>query len=201
MPTDAERIEIRKKMNTTLEGLSPGERPSAAARGCTGLQSLGSWREVRAVLLYLAFGKELDNGPVIESALSEGKAVFAPVVQDRELEFREVRSLAGPFETGPFGIREPGLDARRWSPLAVPGPALVVVPGLAFTPEGGRMGRGGGFYDRFISRIRLESRAAGEQPPLFIGYGYRFQLHDRLPLRDHDQVLDGVICESAIYLN
>ena len=187
-------------MKTALTGIPPADRKSAAVRSCARLKGIRTWRDIRTVLVYLSFGDELDTGPVIESALSEGKSVFAPVVQDRDLVFRAVEFPDGPFERGPFGIREPGPDRRRWSSLTIPGPSLVVVPGLAFTSDGGRLGRGGGFYDRFISGIRLESRAAGEHPPLFVGYGYDIQVLEDLPLQDHDEILDGIITESAAYM-
>ncbi len=92
---------------------------------------------------------------------------------------------------------EPGREAPRWNGLAAPGPTLVLVPGLAFTKNGGRLGRGGGYYDRFIANVRLEFQTSGEKPPLFFGFAFASQVLQILPLESHDETLDGMITEKG----
>jgi 5-formyltetrahydrofolate cyclo-ligase len=90
---------------------------------------------------------------------------------------------------GAFGILEPAAaGALEAGEL---GPALVCVPGVAFTPAAARLGRGGGYYDRLLAALSAEAVTAG--------LGYSFQLIDRLPEQLHDRRLDLVVTESAVY--
>jgi len=188
------RIEVRRR----VAALDPTERRRSARALCGRLKASTAWREARCLLAYLAFGAELDLDPLIRDALDEGKEVYVPRIDGPDMEFRRLTSLDGPFDPGPFGIRTPRADRPRWMPLAVPGPALTAVPGLAFDASGRRLGRGGGYYDRFIENVRRECRAVGESPPSFIGCAYPEQVVPALPWDDHDAVLDGLVTEDGL---
>ena len=200
MPEESEKATLRRKMNRRLESLDPDLQVRQAGLACNTLKKSLPWREARVILLYMSFGRELSADPVLDAALAEGKSVFAPAIIDGDLEFRRIRSVSGPFLSGPFGIREPTEESGQWNMMATPGPSLVLVPGLAFDESGGRLGRGAGYYDRFIERVRLEARSAGESPPLFLGYGYFFQKIKTVPMEDHDQRLDGWIAGDSLRL-
>ena len=198
---NAEGIAARKKaartaMQAALAAIPEDRRRMAATRACARLKAVRAWREARCVLIYLSFGRELDADPAVEAALEEGKAVYVPRIIGEKMDFRRIGNLSGPFGKGPFGIREPLPDAPLWNALALPGPALMVVPGLAFDRGGRRLGRGGGYYDRFLSRIRGEAAAAGELPPACLGYGYSDQLLDEVPAGGGDQRLEGVVTDA-----
>lgn len=97
---------------------------------------------------------------------------------------------------------EPDLEAlRRWcesrgdlvtTPEEAPDPGsvdLVIVPGVAFTAEGARLGQGGGWYDRFLSRTRADC--------VCVGVGFAVQISEALPCEEHDVVMDHVVTEEA----
>jgi len=75
------------------------------------------------------------------------------------------------------------------------GPSLVLTPGLLFDEDGGRLGRGGGFFDRFIREFRSGEAASDVASPLFIGYAYDEQIVEKVPRGSGDELLDGVLTD------
>ena len=143
---------------------------------------------------------ELDTRAVITKAWEEGKTVFVPRVMDDHLVFLSLESFSDSFDTGSFGIREPKLSRPRWHPLSSVGPTLVLAPGLAFDLGGGRLGRGGGYYDRFLSEIRLAADAAGETPPVCLGFAFDQQVFDNVPMTEKDERMDGLVTDKRTIL-
>lgn len=192
----SEKDALRKKTARLLAAFSPANRNSASSAAATNLKEQNYWRESRSVLGYLSFGSELSADKLLRNALAEGKYVYVPKVMGGQLDFHRIMSLDDNFSKGVFGIREPSEESPKWDFKTSPHPVLVLVPGLAFTGKGARLGRGGGYYDRFISRIRSEASAAGEQAPLCIGYAFQDQIVDSLPTSDHDEFLNGIVTDS-----
>jgi 5-formyltetrahydrofolate cyclo-ligase len=124
-------------------------------------------------------------------ALDEAKPVLLPrIAATGSLEFA---ALGDPLalREGRMGILEP--------PCALPPQSLdpddlVLVPGLAFDREGGRLGRGGGYYDRALAVGR-----GAELRPLLIGVGFSYQLVERVPMGELDVRLDGVVSELELF--
>jgi 5-formyltetrahydrofolate cyclo-ligase len=158
------------------------------------------WKECRSLLVYLAFGPELDTGGVVRSALELGIEVFSPCIRGDVMEFRRIGGLGDATGKGVLGIREPGENAAVWSLPEAPSPSLVLTPGLAFDTRGGRLGRGRGYYDRFIRRVRKEAGTAGVPCPLFIGYAYNGQIVPEVPVDGNDERLDGLVTDGFIGL-
>jgi 5-formyltetrahydrofolate cyclo-ligase len=116
------------------------------------------WKQYETVLLFLSAGREIDTSPILKSALEGGKRVFAPRLAGEGMVFCRVPSAAGPWEEGLFGIPEPPPPGDGAVLSAADFPALVFVPGLAFDAGGGRLGRGGGYYDRFLAGLEAAGR-------------------------------------------
>lgn len=93
-----------------------------------------------------------------------------------------------PVERGAFGIPEPSSDAPELVPQALD---AVVVPGIAFTRDGFRLGQGGGFYDRYLARIRSDA--------LVVGVCYSWQVVDALPTEAHDMTMTHVVTETKYW--
>jgi 5-formyltetrahydrofolate cyclo-ligase len=137
------------------------------------------------MLLFLSAAGEIDSFPVLDSALKGGKRVFAPRLAGTGMVFCRVRSAAGPWERGPFGIREPAPSGEPFGSGGEDFPALVFVPGLAFDAGGRRLGRGGGFYDRFLAGLEAAGR-----PYLAMGLCTGCQLVPEVPVDDWDKRMD-----------
>ena len=138
------------------------------------------------VSVYLADAFEIDPAPLAAVLARLGATIALPAViaPDQKLVFR-LADPGGALEADAAGIPAPPAS----SPEAIPD--LVLAPLLGFDPYGGRIGQGGGYYDRTLAALR----AAG--PVTVIGLAYAGQACDRLPMGAHDQRLDGVLTEDG----
>jgi 5-formyltetrahydrofolate cyclo-ligase len=161
------------------------------------------WQTPKTVLLFLSTIHEIDVFPLLALALAQGKRVFAPRVTGKAMIFRPVRSAGGPWEKGPFGIPEPGEEALAGGSAAgeSPGPgaedfpALVIVPGLAFDAAGRRLGRGGAYYDRFLTELEALGR-----PFRTLGLCTGCQLVPEVPVDDWDKPMDYLCTGEKMFV-
>lgn len=134
---------------------------------------------------YMPIRTEIDPRPAMAEATAHG-VVGVPVIEaeGRPLHFSRWQP-DGPMREGPFGAQVPEVDDFFE-------PEIVIVPLVAFDRSGGRLGYGGGFYDRTLELLR--SRRA----TLAVGFAYAAQEADNLPLESTDQPLDLVITENEV---
>lgn len=137
------------------------------------------YRQAKTVYGYLPYNQEVRTVPMLQRALAEGKSVAVPKVFGDEMKFIYISDLSQ-VEKGYAGIPEPIADG----PVADDKTALVLMPGLAFDPQGHRIGYGGGFYDRFLE---LEP----DHPTLALCYD--FQMLPHLDTEEHDIPVDCVL--------
>ncbi len=141
------------------------------------------------IMVYVSVPGEVSTRKLLDEFLNKD-SVWIPRCHGDELEAVSIRSLDN-LRLGMFGIPEP---PRSLLPLPEPRSLdVVVVPGVAFDRNGRRLGRGKGFYDRFLSRL-------GETP-LRVGLAFDAQVVDELPQSEHDQSVDVVITETSLYLS
>ena len=159
----------------------------------------------KTLFAYLAFGGEIDPSRLIDDALARGITVAVPRViktgDIRDLEFRKIDSARGPFLRGAYGIGEPPSDAPLLWPAPIPAsafPLAVLVPALAFDRSGNRLGRGAGYYDRFLDAL-LRTCAREREAGLItlIGACHSFQIVDSVPVEPHDIGVDCIACEKG----
>ena len=143
------------------------------------LFALPCWAAADTVLAFAAMPDEPDTAAILRQALADGKRLLLPRVRSRtEMDWVEIPSLSL-LQPGAYGIPEPVDDG----PEADDPAALVLMPGLAFDPQGHRLGYGGGFYDRFLAA----------EPHPTIALCYAFQLLPRLETEAHDIPVDAVL--------
>ena len=128
---------------------------------------------------YLPYNQEVRTVPMLQRALDEGKRVAVPKVYGEEMRFIYLDDLTQ-VSKGYAGIPEPIADA----PVAEDKQALVLMPGLAFDPQGHRIGYGGGFYDRFLAQ-------EPHHPTLALCYEFQMQAH--LDTEEFDIPVDTVL--------
>jgi 5-formyltetrahydrofolate cyclo-ligase len=146
------------------------------------------WRKARVIAGYVSLGDEADVAPLLGLLSGQNVELALPAVAGRDsaLEFRRWKP-EDPLESGPFATRHPGEAAEKTIP------DLLLVPMLAYDLEGGRLGYGGGYYDRTLAALR----AAG--PVTAVGIAYAAQRMDGLPRETHDQPLDWIVTESEVW--
>ncbi len=173
----ADKATLRAQARALRRRLAEVEREAAerAARHVADLP------QGNVVAVYRAMGSELDPEPLARAMSAAGTTLCLPVVVDRDALMIFRRWLPGePLETDAAGCPAP-------LPLAeVVDPDLVLTPLLAFDDFGGRLGQGGGYYDRTL---------AARPGVLRIGFGYAGQAVARLPMESHDVRLHGVLTE------
>jgi len=189
MPLADEKKYFRAILKETRESIATSFAAQASARIQATLLDADFYHASRTVVLYSPLGKEVSTDLICDDALAAGRLVFYPRLDRRSdtLSLCPVGSRSG-LMPGAYGILEPATPSIETASLPQ---CVVVVPGLAFTREGERIGRGGGHYDRLIAAL----------PPhaITVGLAYSFQLLDTVPQSAWDRRLSFVVTESAIY--
>jgi 5-formyltetrahydrofolate cyclo-ligase len=140
-------------------------------------------------MVYFPLRGEIDTTEMVRKE-SEKRFCF-PVMdlEKKELKAFEVKNLESDFVRGPYGIKQP--DTKRTKEVDIKDIDLVVVPGLAFDYQRNRLGRGGGFYDRFLKKL--------SPPTKRVGVAFDFQILERLPIHlAFDEKVDIVVSEHSV---
>ena len=143
-----------------------------------------AYQKARSIYGYLPYNQEVRTTPMLERAQKDGKRVAVPKIIGDEMVFLWLDDLTK-VELGYCNIPEPIAN----EPVADDETALVLMPGLAFDPEGHRCGYGGGFYDRYLERHP-------DHPTLALCYG--FQMFDHLDTDAHDIPVDHVLSQEVL---
>jgi 5-formyltetrahydrofolate cyclo-ligase len=179
---------LRTEFLARRRGLTAEQVKIWSAAATARLLALPEAQGAETWLVYLASkDNELDTLPLVESLLGGGKTILVPVIDKGGLLLWSRLGSLSEVAPAQFGILEPRPECRR---IALPpGDALVIVPGIAFTRDGARIGYGGGYYDRFLGGF------AGTK----IALAFELQLADAIPTAPHDVFLDVVVTEAAVY--
>ncbi len=172
-----EKSAVRAEMSAFR--IRPEERTAASAAVCERLRACDEWQAAGTVLLYAPLPDELDVLPLMTG---NKRFCFPRYQADRVYAAAWVESRET-LMPGKFGILEPPAESLEIPPNEV---NLVIVPGLAFGMDCHRLGRGRGFYDRWLTEL------AGQK----IGVGYDHQLIETVPREEHDAQLDSVATPS-----
>jgi len=174
---------LRREIGAKKRALSAAEIESRSAILAEKLFSTVQYRDCKSLYAYLSFNQEVRTNPIIQRAWADGKRVAVPKVVGDEMVFIWIDSFEGLAPQGAFHIMEPIEDG----PVAEDETALILMPGLAFDPQGHRVGYGGGYYDRFLEN---------EPDHPLVALCYDFQLYDRLEVEAHDVPVDVVITDA-----
>lgn len=152
------------------------------------VEGLAAFRDAGVVALYAALGAEVDVAELARRVLARGATAVFPraVPGERRLVF--ARCAAGELVKGPLGVGEPPAGAPQVSPGEI---GCVILPGVGFSEDGLRLGRGGGYYDATLKGMPGVPR---------VGVAYDVQVVPALPREPHDVALDAVVTESRTLL-
>ncbi len=175
-----DKTALRRELAAKKRALTAAQIEAASAALAAQLFRHPLYQSARALYAYLSYNQEVRTAPILHQARLDGKRVAVPRVVGERIEFIWLEPETA-LESGYCGIPEPVGGAVADDPTA-----LVLMPGLAFDPEGNRLGYGGGFYDRFLER-------EPEHPTVALCYG--FQLLPHLEVQTHDRPVDVVISQ------
>lgn len=173
------KTELRRMIRERKRAMSPDEIRSRSEKLARLFFASELYRNAGTIYGYLPYNQEVRTVPILERALRDGKKVAVPKCYGDEMKFIYMDDLTK-VEKGYAGIPEPIADG----PVGDDPGALVLMPGLAFDPEGHRIGYGGGFYDRFLAHEK-------EHPTIALCYD--FQMLDRLETEEFDIPVDCVL--------
>lgn len=177
-----EKADIRRHMLKVRDGLGADVRRQKSERIQEKIGQLPEFQRAEWVFLYMDYASEVQTGILLEQALALHKHVALPKVMGSDMEFFEIHARSE-VQKGYKGIMEP--EGR--TPV-LPEYALVIVPGVAFSRLGQRLGYGKGFYDRYLARHPEFGTCAA---------AYECQVLDRLPAEEHDILLQQLITEGS----
>ena len=174
-----DKKELRRAIRERKRAMTEEEIVSRSAKlGALFTQS-DAYKNAKTIYGYLPYNQEVRTVPMLEQALRDGKRIAVPKVYGDEMKFLYLDDLTK-VSKGYAGIPEPIADG----PVADDTTALVLMPGLAFDPQGHRIGYGGGFYDKFLA-------AEPNHPTLALCY--EFQMLPVLDTEEHDIPVDTVL--------
>ena len=176
---------LRRRIRAQLDALSPAEKAGLDAALLANVTACPQYQAADTLLCYVSLPFEPDTRRIIEAAWAQGKQTAFPVcTAPGEMQFCLARSWDG-LVSGAYGIPEP---SGREVPC-ITERTLCIVPGYAFAGDGRRLGKGGGYYDRFLS----------EHPALFtMGLTYAFLLQEEIPCEPHDIGVNAVITDRNL---
>ena len=174
-----DKTQLRRYIREQKRAMSEEEIVQRSARLAQMFAATPAYQAAKTIYGYLSYNQEVRTMPILEQALRDGKRVAVPKVYGEEMRFLYLDALSL-VAKGYGGIPEPIAD----EPVADDKPALVLMPGLAFDPEGHRIGYGGGFYDKFLA-------AEPNHPTLALCYDFQFL--PTLETAPHDIPVDQVL--------
>ena len=184
----ANKAQVRKVLRDRLSAMTDDERRAKSAAACALASSTEEFEQARVVMLFLSMPSEVDTAALTLRCWQAGKTVVVPKVSwdQRRMLPVEISSLQTGLTTTGQGVREP----VGGKPVPVDFIDLVIVPGLGFTATGYRIGRGMGFYDRFLAQPEFIGRSCG--------LAYEEQVLAELPVLDHDVPLGMLVTDRGI---
>ena len=178
---------IRRTLRDMVAGISDADRHTKSVSACRFVITSPEFDAARCVMLFLSTATEVDTASIALRCWQDGKQVVVPKVSwdQRRMLPVEISSLKdGLTTTGP--VREP----IGGKPIPLDLIDLVIVPGLGFTRTGYRIGRGMGFYDRFLAQPDFLGRSCG--------LAFEEQVIESLPVLDHDVPLSMLVTDTGI---
>jgi len=178
MTIEEQKAELRKQIKQEKQNISEDIKIREAKDVFAALEKMQEFRLAKTILCYWSLPDELNTHAFVNKWLGK-KKVYLPRVEGKEVKVIEYKGKDS-LHKGSFGISEPiGIELTDLSLID-----LIIVPGIAFTKNGIRMGRGGGYYDKLL--VKMHSAFT-------VGVGYSFQLKEEIPVLPHDIKLNRII--------
>jgi len=183
---------LREKILRKRGALDAGSRAAISRSIVARVVELETYRRSEVVMAYASFGSEPRTDDFLRHILDEGKTLVLPRVDRAKglLDLYEVKDPARELRPGAWGIHEPQPDlCRRANPDDLD---FVLFPGVAFDPQGGRLGYAGGYYDRLLACNDAES-------PVLVAGAFEAQMVEQVPLEAHDVRVGTIVTEKRYY--
>jgi len=179
-----EKEELRKVLLKKLLSLTKKEVAEKSREIQKNLKKLLLYKKAKKIMIYYPLKGEVDLLDMVRKA---EKNFYFPKIKGKNLVPYLIKDLEKDFEKGKFGVKEP--IEERCERVKEEDLDLIIVPGLAFDYQKNRLGRGAGFYDRFLKKIKKTK----------VGVAFDFQVVKNLPYLSHDEKVDILVTETNIF--
>lgn len=179
--------ELRKQMLALRNGIESQLRAQKSNQIVKAFLQSESYQNASYLFSYIPFGDEPDIRLILSTAVRDGKKVGVPkTFTDRKVMVPYLFTGWNELVPGVYGILEPDPErAEMADPAKID---LIVMPGVAFDKQGGRLGYGGGYYDRFLAEL--------PKRPHMIAPCFSEQVIDQIPMENHDFRVDGLVTDQ-----
>jgi 5-formyltetrahydrofolate cyclo-ligase len=183
------KSDLRRRLIDSRRSLSAAERRDSSRRICETCRRVPPYSGAPLVCSYIGFGEEVESADLVRSLLQARRRVAVPTqhAPGGKPSFAEVRDW-NELSPNSLGFLEPAREGLRIVPTE--SIDLFLVPGVAFDTAGGRLGYGLGFYDRALAEASGTARK--------IGLSFDLQIVNKVPLSEHDVLMDMIITESRV---
>ena len=180
--------ELRVKLRSVLESIPPETLQAQSQEAAQRLFAAEEYRQAEILMIYLSRPGEADTTPIVLQAWKDLKRVLAPQIgwESKQMIPVEINNLDTDIADTMYDMREP----VRGTPIPIELIDLVIVPGLGFDPQGNRLGRGRGFYDRFLGRPNFRG--------VICALAHEQQFVDSVPSRPHDQKVHLLVTNERV---
>jgi 5-formyltetrahydrofolate cyclo-ligase len=180
---------LRKELLIKRENLTEEEILKKSNLIANSIYNSKVYRDAKTIMTYISFKNEVYTHNIIKKSIIENKKIVVPITipETKELKISQVLDF-NELEIGYYNILTPKKEFLRYiDPKDID---LVLVPGVAFDKNGYRIGYGGGYYDRFLDKLRKDA--------IKIGLAFDLQLIDKVPKDNYDKSVDIIITENEI---
>lgn len=190
MVASSEKAHLREILLEKLLALTKEEAKRRSQNVQKTLSNIQEYKQAKTIMVYYPLKGEVDILEMIRKELGSKRFCFPLInMQENQIVPFEITDLEKDFSRGPFGIKQP--DPEKTKKLDIKEIDLVIVPALAYDRQKNRLGRGGGFYDRFLKTIK--------SPAKKVGVAFQFQILENLPIHlPFDEKVDIVASEDFL---
>lgn len=186
---------IRKEILTKRKNIDIVEKENMDKEIADRFYRSKYYKQAKNIFIYISYDSEINTKVIIDKALKDNKKIYVPRTEfkTRHMDAVEITSLDNLIENK-YGILEPLLQKPHIDPNELD---LIVVPGLAFDRNGGRVGYGGGFYDRYFKKISKDNI----KKVVKLALAYDFQILENVPVNYQDVPVSYIITEKEFIVS
>ena len=196
-----EKLNLRERIKQTLREQNEDKHYCnfQSQKALIELYNFDLFKKASCVLSFVSYGTEIKTNQLLDIILNENKMLCLPRTENEKMEFYYINSdedFSEQTEIGEYGITVPKSNQDKLDINSIPDKTLIIIPGLAFDERGNRLGKGKGYYDKFLAE--LLSTSEKEKILGIVGYCYDFQIIDKVITEPNDIPVDYIISDKRI---
>lgn len=196
-----EKLNLRERIKQTLKEQNEDKHYCnfQSQKALIELYNFDLFKKASCVLSFVSYGTEIKTNQLLDIILNENKMLCLPRTENEKMEFYYINSdedFSEQTELGEYGITVPKSNQDKLDINSIPDKTLIIIPGLAFDEQGNRLGKGKGYYDKFLAE--LFSTSEKEKILGIVGYCYDFQIIDKVITEPNDIPVDYIISDKRI---